>query len=307
VLTRLVPPRRARRGLTLVELVAAVAVAGVVLAVVANIALRQQRTVLALAGDAALAGQLRDAASMLPMDVRGAAVAAGDLREASDSSIEVRETIASAVVCDTVGSTLALAPPVPGAATFAASVASMQAGDTSWLFSPDDSIPSWRPHRITTVGSARASQCLAGGPQLTGAALSLARTTISIDSAPPSASLVGRPLRVTRPIRYSLYRSSDGGWYLGARDWNATTVKFNTIQPVAGPFQAPVAGAPTFTWFDSSGARLAAPVVSRAKVALLRVTLRGATRDVDRALGSAQSVGQRKDSSSIAVAVRNRS
>src|SRR5262249_60049372 len=53
----------ARAGLTLVELMAAVAVAGVVLAVLAAVALRQQRIFLALAADAALTGQLRDAAS----------------------------------------------------------------------------------------------------------------------------------------------------------------------------------------------------------------------------------------------------
>ncbi len=49
-------------------------------------------------------------------------------------------------------------------------------------------------------------------------------------------------MRVTRPIRYSLYHASDGSWYLGARDWNDASARFNTIQPLAGPFRSPGAG-----------------------------------------------------------------
>src|SRR5262249_4542524 len=127
VLTPRIPAARA--GLTLVELMAAVAVAGIVLAVLAVIALRQQRIFLALAADAALTGQLRDAASVLPMDLRGAAVRSGDLREATDTSIEVRETLASAVVCDTVGAAVVLPPAVAGAPTYAGTIGPIEAGD----------------------------------------------------------------------------------------------------------------------------------------------------------------------------------
>ncbi len=297
---------RTRRGFTLVELVAAMIVAGTVLAVVTNIALRQQRAFVALLGDAALAGRLRDAASMLPMDIRGAAVAAGDLREATDTSIEVRETIAGAVVCDTLASALVLPPPAVGAATFATSIAGIQAGDTAWLLSPSDSVPGWRSHRVMAVGSTRAGQCAPGGPQLAGPALAASRTSVSLDSAPPLATLIGVPLRITRPIRFSFYRSADGNWYLGARDWNSASVRFNTIQPIAGPFQAPTTGAPPFRWFDSTGMPLSTPVVARERTALLRVDLRGQTRDIDRVLGAAQNVGAHKDSVSISVSVRNR-
>jgi hypothetical protein len=306
VLIRHVTRLAARPGLTLVELLAAVVVGGTVLSIVAAIALRQQRTFVALTGDAALAGQLRDAASMLPIDLRGAAVGAGDLREATDTSIELRQTIASAVACDTLGSMVVLAPAAPGAATFAGAVAPIQVGDTAWLLSPDDSTSGWSPWRVASVASTHAGQCLATGPQLAGSALAAARVALALDSTPPVAGLVGRPLRVTRPIRYSLYRSSDGAWYLGARDWNTATLRFNTIQPVAGPFQPPAVTAPTFRWFDTAGAVLAAPVAHRERVALASIQLRGQTRSVDRVLGSTQTTGPRKDSVSIAVSVRNR-
>jgi prepilin-type N-terminal cleavage/methylation domain-containing protein len=297
---------RARRGLTLVELVAALVVAGTVLAVIAGISVRQQRTVAALMNDAALAGQLRDAASMLPMDVRGADVRAGDLREASDTSVEVRETIASAVICDTLGSSVLLAPQIAGATTFAGSIAPIQIGDTTWIFTPGDSSHAWRPYRVTSVGSSRAGDCLARAPRLVGPALAAARTRLSLDSAPEPFTIVGLPTRITRPIRYSVYRSSDGNWYLGARDWNSGSNRFNTIQPIAGPFQAPAAGTPVFRWFDTTGAVLPTPVDAGDRVALLRVALRGQTKGSDRILGSAQNTGPRRDSVSISVSVRNR-
>ena len=297
---------RAPSGLTLVELMAAIAVAGVVLAIVAGLALRQQRTFVALSDDAALAGQLRDAASMLPTDLRSAAVGAGDLREASDTSAELRETIASAVVCDTLGAALVLAPPAPGAPTFAGKVASVESGDSAWLLSADDAAPTWQARRVGSVGVTHAGPCAAGGPHLGAESLVASRTWLSIDSSPAPATLVGRPLRITRPIRYSLYHSADGHWYLGARDWNNATSKFNAIQPIAGPFQPP-SGAPLFRWFDTTGAPLATPVAARDRVALVRIDLRGQTRHADRALGSRQHTGPRADSASIAVSVRNRS
>jgi len=294
-----------RTGLTLVELMATVAVAGVVLAIVAGVALRQQRIFAALAADAALAGQLRDAASVLPSDLRTAAVGAGDLREATDTSVEIRETLATAVVCDTLGSGVVLAPFDGTAAAFAGAIAPIQIGDTAWIFSPGDSAHAWREHGVVGVGSTHAGQCASGGPRLDGASLAASRTTLTLDSLPSPRPLIGRPLRVTRPIRYSLYHASDGSWYLGARDWSDANAKFNTIQPLAGPFRSPGAG-PVFRWFDSTGTVLASPVVRRDRVALVRIDLRGQTRSADRVLGSAWNSGPRADSVSIFVAVRNR-
>jgi prepilin-type N-terminal cleavage/methylation domain-containing protein len=294
-----------RGGLTLVELMATVAVAGVVLAIIAGVALRQQRTFAALSADAALAGQLRDAASVLPSDLRSAAVGADDLREATDTSIEIRETLASAVVCDTLAHAVVLAPFAGTAATFAGAMAPIQGGDTAWIFSTDDSSHPWRGHAVLAAGSTHAGQCIAGGPRIDAALLAAPRTTLTLDSVPAPQMLVGRPVRVTRPIRYSLYRASDANWYLGARDWNDASARFNTIQPLAGPFRSPGSG-PVFRWFDSTGAALASPVSRRDHVAFVRIDLRGQTHSADRVLGSASNGGPRADSVSISVAVRNR-
>ena len=183
-----------RSGLTLVELMATVAVAGVVLAIIAAVALRQQRTFASLSADAALAGQLRDAASVLPSDLRTAAVGAGDLREASDTSIEIRETLASAVVCDTLGKAVVLAPFDGTAATFAGAMAPIQAGDTAWILSPDDSAHAWRGRAVLGVAAAHAGQCMSGGPRLDVPALAASRMALTLDSVAAPQALLGRPV-----------------------------------------------------------------------------------------------------------------
>src|SRR5512146_3103343 len=90
------------RGFTLVELLVAMIVAGIVLTLITLTGLRQQRLLSDLANDASLAAQLREAAAILPVDIRALSAAAGDLRDARDTALEIRSTIASGVVCDTI-------------------------------------------------------------------------------------------------------------------------------------------------------------------------------------------------------------
>jgi prepilin-type N-terminal cleavage/methylation domain-containing protein len=296
---------RARPAFTLIELVVAIVVGAIVLALIAGIALRQRRVLVALLGDAALNGQLRDAGSMLPGDFRAASVAAGDVREATDSSLELRETIASAVICDTLRGSVVLAPFVGGDDSFAAGLSAPAADDTAWILTAADSASRWLPFRIASATAARPGQCVAGGPRLGVRGLASPRTSLALDSAGAPPALVGRALRITRPIRYSVYRSSDGRWYLGARDWNSGTSRFNTIQPLAGPFEPPTSATPAFQWFDSGGSRLFVPS-GLSSVALLRVDLRGQTREADFVLGAARDTGRRRDSVQLFVSTRNR-
>src|SRR4051794_2584223 len=100
--------RTRRTGLTLVEMVVSLSLTGIVLAMVSAISLRQQRIVADLAEQIASAARLREAAAILPIHLRSARAA--DIREARDTSLELRATIASAVICDTSSSALVLAP-----------------------------------------------------------------------------------------------------------------------------------------------------------------------------------------------------
>jgi prepilin-type N-terminal cleavage/methylation domain-containing protein len=292
-----------RRGVTLVELVVAMTVGGIVLALVAAISVRQQRLHADLTDRLALAEQLRQAATVLPIELRGLAVDAGDLRDARDTAIEFRSTIASAVVCDTVPGGVVLAPAAIGSSAFAGVLSPLAQGDTAWALTRRDTLDRWAPFAIASTGSVAGAACSPAGPDLSAAARTVSRISLQL-SPSPLEPLVGSVVRVTRPMRYSLYRGGDGRWYLGARDWNAGLNRFNTIQPVSGPFASAAAHGLEFQYFDSAGAELARPVVNGRSVALIRVVVRGQSRHAMRAFNAAQ--GNSRDSAVVAVSLRNR-
>lgn len=298
--------RRTRGGVTLLELVVAIVVGGVVLALVASICVRQQRIYADVAGAAAMSAQLRDAAAVLPIDLRAAASGAGDIREARDTSIELRGTIASAVICDTVAGNLVLAPAIAGAETFSSFLTSVAAGDTAWVFAAGDSANAWQAFRVAASGGVAAGVCASIGPALSDVARGAPRVAIRLDASPSGASLIGTIVRITRPLRYSLYRGSDDLWYLGERDWNNESLRFNPIQPVSGPYLSAAGGGLTFQFLDSAGALLATPVADTRGISLVQIELRAEAKTATRVLSAAGAVAHRSDSLSLVVLLRNR-
>jgi len=289
-----------RPGFTLAELLIALACASVLFAVTASIALRQQRLFTELADNAAITGRLREVIATLPIDLRGVSPAAGDIREARDTSLEFRATIASAVVCDTAGRSIILGPALAGAETFANYLTTLSPSDTAWLLDPRDTLERWIPRKITSISSTVANGCGRGAPAL---ATPFSATILTLDTLAPARP--GTALRVTRPVRYSLYRSSDGSWQVGARDWNSSTLRLNTIQPIAGPFLPPSGHGLAFSYLDSAGRGLTNFGDSSAGLALIRVAASAWGAAPVRVLG-ANATSHRTDSIDVAVFLHNR-
>jgi prepilin-type N-terminal cleavage/methylation domain-containing protein len=299
---------RGRRGVTLAELLVAITIGGVVLALVSTIAFRQQRFYDSTFARIGLAAELRETAAILPIDLRGVAVSAGDIRPgaARDTSLELRATIASAVVCDVAMGRVILAPTSASATTFAGALTPPQANDTAWVLAELDTNETWLPRRITATTTTSAGVCAQGGPILGGSAPSAVRTSLTLDSL-DAAVRPGAVVRITRPVRYSIYRSSDGAWNLGQREWNPSTAKFNTIQPVSGAFLEPGAGGLRIRYFDSTGAELPSGTLSTQSIALVGITLRAETKRPIEVLGSRTSaLLRRADSISLVIRPRNR-
>lgn len=294
----------ARRAFTLAEMLVATTLAGAVLAIVTTIGVRQQRVLADLADDIALGAQLQEARVIPAADYRAIAPPDGDVRDARDTSLEFRATLATAIVCDTAPHAVILAPASDNH-TLANFAQPIEAGDTAWLLVPTDSGEDWRPSAITSVATAPRAKCAATGPALDSAQQTLARTMIGITPS-PAVSSPGLIVRVTRPVRYSLYHASDGAWYLGQHDWNYDTQRLNTIQPVAGPLLAAAQHGLRFTYLDSAGAALATPVADPRAIALIRLDLRGQTRHARRALAVAGPAAPRADSATSVIFLRNR-
>jgi prepilin-type N-terminal cleavage/methylation domain-containing protein len=301
---------RARRGVTLIELVVSMLIGGMVLGLVASVSVRQQRIYADLSDASALAGQLRDAAAVLPIDLRSASPSAGDFSdgEARDTSLEFRANIATAIVCDTTSSALVLSPLRNDSAgsSMGGTLTPIQVGDTAWFLVATDSTVDWLPHQVVGIATTTGSQCGALGPRLDASMAGVPRTVLTVAGLSVLSSTIGQPIRVTRPLRYSLYKSSDGAWYLGERDWNPASARFNTIQPVSGPYLSPASRGLWFTYLDSAGTELPTPVAQTRAIALVRVALRGATKAPVRALGSAEGSASGMDSVTVSVLLHNR-
>lgn len=263
---------RDRGGFSVLEMLVALAVCALVLGLLARVAVSEQEVLGALTDRTSGRQEEQVIAGAVAADLRALGDPA-DIRagEARDTAVEFRQTIGTAVVCDSTGG-LATMVPQGGVPTLASYLRQPEAGDTAWLL---DSTRTWIAMRITRVANAPGGPCGQGGPVLAQDALLQDRLALRLAAGAPAP---GTPVRITRPFRYSFYRSSDHAWYLGARDWNTTSARLNTVQPVGGPFLAPSPHGTGFQYFDAHGAALATPVAEPNAIAAVRLTLLAPSR-----------------------------
>jgi len=286
---------RSRRGFTLIEVIISLVLGALVLGLVFGIGRRLAKQ---LSGDAqrlAVGEQLASAAEVLPIDLRGLSSVAGDIApgEARDSSLQLRQLIANALVCGVSGATWTVAPYL-GAGGRSVTLG-IQDGDTAWLLTDADTGEQWRPVRL------RAARRAAGGCGLVadadGAQVFDVAHLWAVDLRDSVVVNAGAIVRVTRPIRFSFYRASDGHWYLGMRSWNTATLEFNGVQPVSGPFEPPTgARATRFVYFDSNGAPVASGAADTRSIARIEAVLHAEANDTVSA----------RDSLVVVAALRNR-
>ena len=261
------PPRArhpTRGGITLVELVVVLVLIGLAGTMIGLTLVRQQRFYRGTAELLHAREGVRDAMELLSTDIRGIAVA-DTVRLLADSAIEFFANIGSSVVCQRLGLT---AVGLPAASSGRGNVLTAlttvpDTGDIA-VFHGDsiDAGSEWERHRISSFGPrslavtcppssefARDTEVTAG----TGFLLEL--------STPLSAHVrVGAPVRFLRRGRYSLYKGSDGNWYLGYRRCNAEGASTcGPIQPLSGPYRDyssdPLRTGLLFEYFGRSGRR----------------------------------------------------
>lgn len=287
-----------RPGFTLAELIVAMLVGAIVLALATSVGTRLQRDLTALRSRVAGIDQVRDGEAILAADLRGLSPTSNDIRAgaATDTSLEIRATIASAVVCAASGgdATLAMARGAHGAPG-----ERPQPGDTLWYLDDADTVESWHSARIADVRASQGCPLLASD-SASGALFDRGRTiVVSLSNSDASALRAGAPVRVLRPERYSLYRAGDGRWYLGLRDWNVASSQFNQIQPVSGPYRRSSATSGTrLRYFDSLGAMLPPASADTRGIARIEVVLYPDS--------TASDPRPSRDSLVLVVALRNR-
>lgn len=263
-------PSRARHptrgGITLVELVVVLVLIGLVGTTIGRTLVRQQRFYRGTAELLQAREGVRDAMELLSTDIRGIAVA-DTVRLLADSAIEFFANVGSSVVCQRLGST---AVGLPAASSGRGNVLTALAtvpdtGDIAIFHS--DSIEAgseWVRHRINSFGPrSLAVTCPASSAFARDTEVNAGSTGFLLDLSTPLSphTRVGAPVRFLRRGRYSLYRGSDGDWYLGYRRCNAIGASTcGPIQPLSGPYRDyspdPRRTGLLFEYFDRSGRAL---------------------------------------------------
>jgi hypothetical protein len=254
---------------------------------------------------------VRDALELLSTDIRGMA-AADTAMLLADSAIELFASIGGSVVCQITGGEVGLPAgnPPPGN-TLTSFVAQPDTGDLALFYRDSvDGGSHWERHRITAFSSrSLAATCPASTGFSDEKDTDAGGSGFVVTLSTPLTGHVARgaPVRFIRHGRYSLYRASDGDWYLGYRRCNALGPSTCApIQPLSGPYRAYNRGAGStgllFEYFNALGARLE-PGASPLTLARVDVTARAESRQRLIVEGRAWRAG---DSATLAIGVRNR-
>ena len=214
----------ARAGLTLVELMAAIVLFGIVAGTIMTLVTRQQRYYAGATEVMDVRGQIREAASLLPIDLRGTSSVGGDIMFAGDSAMEFRATYGTAVVCriDAALRELDVLPANLTRHTLTSWYTAPVAGDNLFLFDEGPSQgaqdDTWGSYQLESVGT-RTDVCPGApyaDPVLDAPALK-PRWRLTMSALTPISPTIvpGAVIRFTRRVRYSLYLSpTDNLWYL---------------------------------------------------------------------------------------------
>ena len=290
-----------RAGASIIELLIAITIFGLVMAGVTSAIVEQTRF---QAGASRVVGSqrsIRQIGDLLPSELRALGTGAGDIYFMNASSIDIRVTTGSSVICAINAGGLSFTiPPVQLASGVPLTSwrATPNAGDSVFIFDEGASAArnddTWRAYRMTSAPAAGNCATSTGYTRTGGEANQ--GMTISISTALPVTTTAGAPIRFFRPARYALATGADGKWYLG---YTECLPACGTLDVVAGPVRSPSNQGIGFTFRDSLGAITAAP----SQVAFVELALR--TEGAPVGERSRIRSGALSDSLRVSVSVRN--
>lgn len=297
-------PPAARAGFSLVELIVILTLSAIVMGGLTSVLVRQQRFYRGTADLVETRSQIRQAAGIIPSDLRGVSSIGGDIIQITDTSMVFRATIGQAIACAVVGNIIVVPPlTLANGNTLASFALTPAAGDTVFVY--DDGLTEaanddeWEAYGLASSADTT-NLTSAACDALTGAANATTQRNSFILAGTPDATIqIGAPMRFVRRTRYTLYRATDGAWYLG---YCAPDCAGGTPQPIAGPFLPGAGGTKgvAFSYQNASGAVTTIPD----SVAQVSIVVRGQTRGVVDMGGYKNTyVG---DSLRFSVAIRNR-
>lgn len=291
-------PHLARRGFTLIELMIALVLLGMISAAVYRVLVSDQRIYQAQTQRIDLQQNIRAAATILPAEFRVLNASDGDILAMASDSIKIRAMRAFGITC--TAPLLGVVPPngrvfiLRNALTYGSR--SLAANDSILLYyegqastRTDDGWIRGRVTLVTTVGITCPGD-LRPGTQIT-ADLVAADFNLPIRPNTVGSITTGAPVWGYEIDTYKLYQAPDNNWYLGIRN------SAGVIQPLIGPLIG--ANGMTLSYYDAAGAVTAVPT----SVAQIEIKVRGRTAQPIRMADGTQTT--QVDSILTRVALRN--
>ena len=265
------------RGFTLIELMLAMLLLGIVTAGIYRVLVSNQRTYHAQTQRIRLQQNIRAAAAILPTEFREIAASERDVYAIGATEVQMRGMRQFGVMC---------VAPVLGVGLVDLPITVFQSLSSGAPLAVNDSLllyyegdegsrldDQWWPAQVrTVVGNTVCPDGVSPG------------TSYRINLGPATATMLNRagaiptgaPIRGFQPVRYALFQSaSDNLWYLGLE-----IPLGSTIEPIVGPLSGSTGL--TFSYFDRAGA----PTALADSVALIEIRVRGRTAaPVQRATG----------------------
>jgi prepilin-type N-terminal cleavage/methylation domain-containing protein len=304
---------RARRGFTLTELMITVVLFALVMAALMNVIVRQQKFYRGANEVIDTRTQIRQAMSVLPLDLRAVSSIGADIKSISDTAVTVLATFGTGVTCSVGVTDFQLPPLALTQHTLTSWSSTPQAGDSVFIYdegglrgSEDDT---WQRAQVASVDSTTAGCApflLADGSQN-----GLYRYTVHLRSSLNPSVIPGAVVRFARPVRYHFYQASDAKWYLGYSSFTEAAGGWVGPQPLAGPYRPfDATGATTglhFRFYAANGTTQITTndSISRAAIARVDLQLQGIGSATNSAVMLAANASFR-DSLLVRVAIRNR-
>ncbi|HYD54574.1 MAG TPA: type II secretion system protein [Gemmatimonadaceae bacterium] len=320
---------RGRAGMSLVELLIALVLFGIVGGAVMGVIVRQQRVSQRASTVVDTRDQSRIALATLAAELKALSSVGGDIAPGfSGTGLTIRTLVGTSVICriNAARTMITIPPdrevqPVTVSATpnetvtltsFVNPSAPLAVNDTVWALDPNAPAADPWIHRGIVMPAANpvsgAQHCPSGlpGNYMTAANAALPGLTsfqVSLDGPLPAGVTVGSPVRFTRTVRYSVQQDpTTSEWYLMYQ--TCTGGPCTTAQPLAGPFRPVTADVNTtgflFRYYDETGA-----VTNVAQnIARIDVLVRTVSREQVSAGGSSRQSFIQSDS--LQIALRNR-
>ena len=295
---QLIPMSRGRRGFTIIEVLVALVLLGLVSAALYRVLVNNQRLYMAQTQRIDLSQNIRAASSILPAEFRELDASEGDITAMSATSISMRAMRWLGFACNTPGLggalnavSIIVRGGAPGQPLFFGARGIDNSKDSVLIYYDGDKNSRiddfWATGSITAAPNGQ--NCDDG---TNGQRLILGVNLLGLGPNVAGAIPLGAPIRGFERVVYQLYQpAGDTSWYVGFQPAG------QSMQPLIGPV---LSNGLTFQYFDANGNVTAV----KNQVARIDITVRARTASAVRAGGQAAAATV-VDSVLTSVALRN--